>query len=225
MGRFFWVVMAGLAMCGAAEGQPPQLKSFKDEKAFVAAVGPGVLYVSVEGQGRWTVVPAPNGRIFAIGQTTREMLQKGQSILCEVTLDDAGKASAPVTKVVCTSGGGAGVTMPVAEGADVPMSGQPAPRGKRPAGTYVVAGPILKIAGDIVTVMAGKERVEIQVAEDATFLVNTPNIGLAALGDQVEMEGLSAQNGQLQATYLKVKLSNPVVPPQKGKPRSKVAAP
>ena len=230
MARFLWAVVGVAIMCGAgAYAQPPQgnaASKLERIGGVVEGAGPGVLQVLNAHGTRWMVMPAPTGRISVRGDTTRDMLQKGQSVACEVTLDEAGKPTGPVKAVVFTGGGPAGVAMPGAgegEGAAAPAA-KPAPRGKRPAGTYVVSGPIKLVKGDVITVLAGKQRFEIEVAPDATFTVDTPNVGLAAKGDRVEMEGLYLQAGQLQATFLEVKLANPVVPPPpKGKPRPKAA--
>lgn len=226
MGRFFGLVLTAAAACHVASGQVPQVKKLEKTDGVVEATGPGMLLFLDSHGTRWTVAPAPNARVSVLGQTTRDMLQKGQSVSCEVTFDDAGKPAESVKEVVFTGGGAAGVTAAAVNAEGGAPIARPAPRGKRPAGPYVVAGPITRVVDDVITVMAGKERIEMTVAADATFTVNTPNVALASKGDPLQVEGVYMQPGQLQATFLEVKLANPVVPPPpKGKPRVKAAVP
>lgn len=226
MGRFFGAVLTAAVACQVASGQLPEVKKLEKTDGVVEAAGPGVLMFLDSHGSRWTVAPAPNARVSVVGQTTRDMLQKGQAVSCEVTFDDAGKASEPVKEVVFTGGGAGGVTLP-GENAEAPAANsKKRPRGKRGAGRYVVSGPITRVVDDVITVMAGKERIEFAVAADATFAVNTPNVALASKGDPVSVEGVYVQAGQLQATWLEIKLANPVVaPPPRGKPRPKAVAP
>jgi hypothetical protein len=224
MERFFglrrtWLVALAVAFAtaGAADlrAQPGgvQLKSLdeKEKEGDVAEVGPGVLQLRLpKGGTLWQAIPAPNAVIEVTGQASREMLQPKQFVSCAVVLDELGKVTAPATQVIFPGGGTPGV---IAGGLGIAEPGAKKVGGKRPAGSYLVAGTIKQIDGDVVTVLAGRERFEITVPEDCELLVKTGNVMLAAPGDDVEVDGKYQQKGQLYVTSLKIKLSNPVAPP------------
>jgi len=69
----------------------------------------------------------------------------------------------------------------------------------------------------VVTVQAGRDRFDITVPPETELLVKTTNYTLATPGDQVEVEGIYIQKGQLQATTLSITLANPVTPPTKSR--------
>ena len=94
--------------------------------------------------------------------------------------------------------------------------------GKRPAGSYLVAGTIKQVEGDVITVIAGREKFDITVPPEAELVVRSTNVGLASPGDRVEVEGKYYQKGQLLVSALKITLSNPVAPPP---PKNKARRP
>ena len=76
---------------------------------------------------------------------------------------------------------------------------------------------------DTIAVLAGRERIELELAADATFGLETTNIGLASRGDRVVIEGVYAEPGQLYTTWLEIVLANPLDPPAAGRPRARAA--
>jgi hypothetical protein len=205
---------AVIAWPGTAAGQQPQKLSAEDGKGTVDAVAPGMLRLRLKGGEFWNVVPAPNASVSVVGTAAREMLQPGQFVSCSLALDEFGKVSAPVPQIIFPGGGMPGV---VAGGLGIAEPGAKRVAGKRPAGTYLVSGPIKLVEDDIVTVQAGRDRFEIPVPAETELLVKTTNFSLASAGDQVEVEGLYVRKGELQATTLAITLANPVTPPSKNR--------
>lgn len=191
-------------------GPQPQRLAPDEGKGTVEAIGPGMLRLKLKGGNSWLVVPAPNAQITVEGKAAREMLQPGQFVSCAVSLDEFGKAAEPVAQVVFPGGGAPGV---VAGGLGIAEPGAKRAAGKRAAGLYLVSGTIKHVEDEAVTVQVGRERFELRVPADASLLVKTTNVTLATAGDEVEVEGLYRQPGELQATLLAIKLSKPVMPP------------
>jgi hypothetical protein len=217
-----WAVFAAglLAMAvwpGPAVAQPrpqPKTLSAEDGKGTVDAVMPGMIRLRLKGGEFWNVVPAPNARVSVVGTAAREMLQPGQFVSCSLMLDEFGKVAAPAAQITFPGGGLPGV---VAGGLGLAEPGAKRVPGKREAGTYLVSGPIKLVADDVVTVQAGRDRFEITVPPETELLVKTTNYTLATPGDEVEVEGLYIQKGQLQATTLSITLANPLTPPTKNR--------
>lgn len=211
-------VAAGVPMMTTAWAQPgrggpqPQTLSAEDGRGTVDAVGPGVLRLRLKGGEFWTVVPAPNARVSVVGSASREMLQEGQFVSCSLSLDEFGKVSAPPVKIVFPGGGTPGV---IAGGLGIAEPNAKRVSGRRPAGTYLVSGTIRRFEDGTISVLAGKERFEIPVADDVELSVQTNNAGLISAGDAVEVEGRYLRRGELQATSLAVTLRQPVTPPSK----------
>jgi hypothetical protein len=196
-------------------GPQPQKLAADEGKGTIEAIGPGMLRLKLKGGNSWLVLPAPNAKIAVEGTAAREMLQPGQFVSCAVSLDEFGKAAEPVMQVIFPGGGAPGV---VAGGLGIAEAGAKRVAGKRPAGTYLVSGTIKQVEDEAVTVQVGRERFELQVPADAALVVKTTNVALAAAGDEVEVEGLYRQPGELQATLLSIRLAKPVAPPP-AKPR------
>lgn len=222
-----WVTL--LALAGEAPAQPgrggpqPQRLTAEDGQGTVDAIGPGMLRLRLKGGEFWAVVPAPGAQVKVTGVASRQMLQPGQFVSCSLTLDEFGKVTDPPAQVIFPGGGTPGV---VAGGIGVAEPGAKRVSGRRPAGTYLVLGTIKSVAEDAITVQAGKDRFEIPVPDGVELIVQTNNIGLAATGDAVEVEGLYVRRGELQATNLSIKLEQPVAPPAKGRgPARKPARP
>ncbi|NDC53909.1 MAG: hypothetical protein EBZ74_06350 [Planctomycetia bacterium] len=211
-----WSAPAG----GQQPGPPGQLKSLtKDEQiGQVVEIGPGVLQLRLpKGGNLWQAVPAPDAKIEVTGRASREMLQPKQFVTCTVSLDELGKVTEPALQVAFTDGGAPGV---MAGGLGVAEAGAKRLAGRRPAGSYLVCGTIKRVEGDVVTVLAGREKFDIPVPPEADLVVRSGNVGLAAPGDEVEVEGRYYQQGQLIVTALKITLANQLAPPPpKNKPR------
>jgi len=150
------------------------------------------------------------GEIEVTGKASREMLQPKQFINCTVSLDEFGKVTEPALQLAFTDGGTPGV---MAGGLGIAEPGAKRVAGKRPAGSYLVAGTIKQVEGDVITVIAGREKFDITVPPEAELVVRSTNVGLASPDDHVEVEGKYYQKGQLLVSALKITLSNPVVPP------------
>lgn len=223
-GRRVAVIAMALALVTAAghaaRAQPPgQLKSLEKEQQVgqVVEVGPGILKLRLPMGGElWNAVPAPNAKIEVTGKASREMLQPKQFISCAVSLDEFGKATAPVLQVSFTGGGTPGV---MAGGLGIAEPGAKRFAGKRPAATYTVAGTIKHVEGDVVTVVAGRDKFDLTVPPEAELVVRSTNVGLASRGDICEAEGQYYQPPQLMVSSLKITLANPVTPPSKNKVR------
>ncbi len=226
-GRRVVVIALALALGAAsslpARGQPPgQLKSLDKEQQVgqVVEVGPGVLKLRLPMGGElWNAMPAPNAKIEVTGKATREMLQPKQFISCAVSLDEFGKVTEPVLQLSFTDGGTPGV---MAGGLGIAEPGAKRFSGKRPAGMYTVSGTIKLVQGDVVTVIAGREKFDLTVPAEAELLVRSTNVGLASRGDVCEAEGQYYQPPQLLVSSLKITLANPVSPPQ---PKNKARRP
>jgi len=217
---------AVVAVVGPAElrGQQPgaagQVKTLGREERIgqLVEAGPGRLQLRLPKGGElWQAIPAPNATIEVTGRASREMLQPKQFVNCAVTLDALGKVTEPVLQLAFTDGGTPGV---MAGGLGVADPKAKRVAGKRPEGSYLLAGTIQRVEGDVVTVAAGRERFDVTVPPEAELVVRSANVGLAAPGDDVEVEGQYYQKGQLILTSLKVTLAKPVSPPPaKNKPR------
>ena len=209
------VLAIGATAARPAAAQPPgQLKSLDKEQQVgqVVEVGPGILKLRLPMGGElWNAMPAPNAKIEVTGKASREMLQPKQFISCAVSLDEFGKVTEPVLQVSFTDGGTPGV---MAGGLGIAEPGAKRFSGKRPAGTYTVAGTIKLVQGDVVTVIAGREKFDLTVPAEAELLVRSTNVGLASRGDVCEAEGQYYQPPQLLVSSLKITLANPVSPPQ-----------
>jgi hypothetical protein len=209
------VLAAGLAWPCTASAQPrqqPKKLGGEDGKGTVDAVAPGMIRLRLKGGEFWTVVPAPDATVTVVGTAAREMLQPGQFVACSLTLDAFGKVAAPVTQILFPGGGMPGV---VAGGLGIPEAGAKRMPGRRPAGTYLVSGPIKLVTDDVVTVQAGRDRFEFPVPAETELVVRTTNFGIASSGDQVEVEGLYINKGELQASSLAITLASPLTPPAK----------
>lgn len=206
-----------------AAAQPPgQLKSLDREHQVgqVVEVGPGFLKLRLPMGGElWHAMPAPNAKIEVTGKASREMLQPKQFISCVVSLDEFGKVTEPVLQLAFTDGGTPGV---MAGGLGIAEAGAKRFSGKRPAGTYTVAGTIKHVEGDVVTVVAGRDKFDLSVPPEAELLVRSTNVGLASRGDVCEAEGQYYQPPQLLVSSLKITLANPLTPPP---PKGKVRRP
>ena len=227
-GRPRVVAVAFACLIGIADGplalaQPPgQLKSLEKEEQLgqVVEVGPGMLQLRLPTGGNlWQAMPAPNAKIEVTGKASREMLQPKQFVNCVVSLDEFGKVTEPALQLAFTDGGTPGV---MAGGLGIAEAGAKRVAGKRPAGSYLVAGTIKQVEGDVITVIAGREKFDITVPPEAELVVRSTNVGLASPGDHVEVEGKYYQKGQLLVSALKITLSNPVVPPP---PKNKARRP
>ena len=210
-------LLAAAAFAAGVEAlaQPqPQKLAAEDGIGTVDAIGQGMLRLRLKGGEFWTVVPAPNAQIEVVGTASREMLQPGQFVACSLQIDEFGKAAEPVTQITFPGGGMPGV---VAGGLRIADPGAKRVGGKRPAGTYLVAGPIKLVKDDVITVQAGKDRFEITVPPATELLVKTTNFMMASQGDKVEVEGQYLQKGELQATALTITLAKPVSPPSKNR--------
>jgi hypothetical protein len=203
--------------------QPPgPLKSLEKENqnGQVIEVGPGMLRLRLpHGGNEWQAMPAPNAKIEVTGKASREMLQPKQFVNIAITLDEFGKVTEPALQVAFTDGGAPGV---MAGGLGIADAGAKRFSGKRPAGTYLLAGTIKDVEGDVVTIIAGREKFDVTVPAEAELVVRSANVSLAAPGDHVEAEGQYYQLGKLLVTSLKITLANPVVPPP---PKNKARRP
>ena len=203
--------------------QPPgPLKSLEkdDQHGQVIEVGPGMLRLRLpHGGNEWQAMPAPNAKIEVTGKASREMLQPKQFVNIAITLDEFGKVTEPALQVAFTDGGTPGV---MAGGLGIADAGAKRFSGKRPAGTYLLAGTIKDVEGDVVTIIAGREKFDVTVPAEAELVVRSANVSLAAPGDQVEAEGQYYQLGKLLVTSLKITLANPVMPPP---PKNKARRP
>ncbi len=212
---------AGIAPAQPVPGQPFPLD--RDDRAgTVLQVVPGRIQVRLKNSGEiWVVAPAPNGTIEVSGSASRAMLQPKQFVQCSVDLDAFGTVTAPVAKIIFPGGGRPGI---VAGGLGIPEPN--AKRGgKRPAGTYLISGLIRQFEGDTITILIGKDRFVIPIAEDADLTVAAANLGLATPGDDVELEGQCYPEGQLLASSIKVALANPLSPPTPKNRAAKQSAP
>ncbi len=222
LAAFVWIVVGA----GAALAQPagPQRLDRADRVGTVMALAPGRLQVRLKNTGDlWVVAAAPGATVEVTGTAAREMLMPKQFVECSVELDEFGKVTQPVAKVIFPGGGTPGVTGNASGPTDPKAKRAP---GKRPAGTYLVSGFIKSVEGDEITVQIGRDRFEIPVAADAELEVATANIAVAAVGDEVELDGEYLQKGQLIASSIKVTLTNPLMPPPaKGKGRRPAATP
>jgi hypothetical protein len=194
--------------------QPPgPLKSLEkeDQNGQVIEVGPGMLKLRLpSGGNEWHAMPAPNAKIEVTGKASREMLQPKQFVNIAITLDEFGKVTEPALQVAFTDGGAPGV---MAGGLGIADAGAKRFSGKRPAGAYLLAGTIKEVEGDVVTIIAGREKFDVTVPAEAELVVRSANVSLAAPGDHVEAEGQYYQRGKLLVTSLKITLANPVMPP------------
>jgi len=209
------VIALALGAAGSsAPGQPPgQLKSLeeKEKQGQVVEVGPGMLQLRLPMGGElWQAMPGPNAKIEVTGKASREMLQPKQFINCSISLDEFGELTGPALQLVFTDGGTPGV---MAGGLGIAEPGAKRFAGKRPAGTYLLAGTIKQVEGDLVTVLAGREKFDVTVPAEAELLVRSTNIGLASPGDRVEVEGRYYQRGKVLLSELTITLTKPVEPP------------
>lgn len=221
-----WIAAAAawhLVTPAAAPAQQWQTLPQEERQGVIVDVGPGMLQVRLPKDGAtiWTVAPAPNLRVDVTGAASREMLQPGQFVSASVSIDERGDASEPVTRLVFPGGGVPGVTAP-----GIGDQGGKRLPGRRPAGMYLVSGPIKQVKDDLITIQAGREKFDVTVPDTAELVVNTSDMSLVGRGDSVELEGRFVQRGQLQATALTVRLANPVSPPpKKGVRRPEKTAP
>jgi hypothetical protein len=203
--------------------QPPgPLKSLEkeDQHGQVIEVGPGMLKLRLpSGGNEWQAMPAPNAKIEVTGKASRDMLQPKQFVNIAITLDEFGKVTEPALQVAFTDGGAPGV---MAGGLGIADAGAKRFSGKRPAGAYLLAGTIKEVEGDVVTIIAGREKFDVTVPAEAELVVRSANVSLAAPGDHVEAEGQYYQRGKLLVTSLKITLANPVMPPP---PKNKARRP
>ena len=209
------VFSAGLAL---AQPAGPQRLEKADRVGTLMAIAPGRLQVRLKNTGElWVVAAAPGATVEVIGTAAREMLMPKQFVECSVDLDDFGKVTQPIAKVIFPGGGTPGVVGNASGIADPKAKRSP---GKRPAGTYLVSGFIKSVDGDEITVQVGRDRFEIPLAADAELEVATSSLAVAGVGDEVELEGEYFQKFQLIASSIKVTLTNPLMPPPaKGKGR------
>jgi len=216
----------GLFGVGPATAQPPgpQRLDRADRVGTLMAIAPGRLQVRLKNTGdTWIVAAAPGATVEVTGTAAREMLIPKQFVECSVELDEFGKVTQPVEKVIFPGTGTPGVTGNASGLAD-PKARRAG--GKRPAGTYLVSGLIKSVDGDRIVIQVGRDRFEIPVAPEAELEVATANLAVAGVGDDVELDGEYLQKGQLLASSIKVTLVNPLMPPPpKGKGRRPAATP
>jgi len=204
-----------------AFGQGPprgQLQQLDRETGVgtVDAVAPGMMRLKLKGDELWTVVPAPTAKVEVVGTAAREMLQAGTFVVCAVQLDEQGKVTDPPARITFPGTGTPGVT---AGGLGIAEPGAKRQAGKRPAGIYLVAGTIKAATDDVVTVQAGREKIDVPVTPETELLVNTQDCSIVEPGDKVTVEGQYYRRGELQATVLTITRTNPLMPPPKKGPR------
>ncbi|MCX7404176.1 MAG: hypothetical protein NT089_00390 [Planctomycetia bacterium] len=194
----------------------PQLRKLhpNDGRGTVESVGQGMLRLRLKEGELWHVVPARTATIEVVGTASRELLQPGQFIICGVKIDEFGKVIEPAARITFPGGG---VPSIVAGGLGLVDPGVKRISGRRPAGSYMLAGNIQLVQDAVVTMQIGNEKFEITVPADAELLVHTRNFSLAAPGDIVAVRGEYYQRGQLSATLLKITLAQPVMLPTKNK--------
>lgn len=217
-------LVAVLAGPGLAQPAGPQRLDQADRVGTVMAIAPGRIQVRLKNSGDlWIVAVAPGASVEVTGTASREMLMPKQFVECSVDLDEFGKVTQPIGKVIFPGGGTPGVVGSASGATDPKAKRSP---GKRPAGNYLVSGFIKSVDGDVIIVQVGRDRFEIPVAADAELEVATANLAIATVGDDVELEGEYLQKGQLLASSIKVTLTNPLMPPPaKGKGKRPVASP
>ena len=218
-----WLGALVVLVCAAspAAGQDQQTLPPGDRTGKVMGVGPAGMQVRLLNSGKELLVaPARDASVEVTGSAAREMLAPKQFVQVAVELDDFGKVSQPVEKVTFPGGGTPGVT---GAGIGAGETKGKRPPGKRPAGSYLVSGFIKSADGDGFVVQVGRDRFDIPLAPEAELEVRTANLGLATVGDDVELEGMFVQETQLLASSIKVTLANPLAPPQKGKRRPPAA--
>jgi hypothetical protein len=208
------------------QGQPRgQLQQLDKETGTgtVDAVAPGMMRFKLKGNELWTVVLAPAAKVEVVGTAAREMLQAGTFVVCSVQLDEQGKVTDPPARITFPGGGTPGVT---AGGLGIAEPGAKRLAGRRPAGLYLVAGPIKTATDDSITVQAGRDKIDVPVTAETELLVNTQDCSIVEPGDAVTVEGQYYRRGELQATVLTITRANPLMPPpKKGQRRPAKAAP
>jgi len=211
---------------GPTLAQPagPQRLDRADREGTLMAIAPGRLQVRVKNSGdTWIVAAAPGATVEVSGTAARAMLMPKQFVECSVELDELGKVTQPVEKVIFPGSGTPGVTGNASGFSETKAK---RPGGKRPPGTYLVSGFIKSVDGDRIVVQIGRDRFEIPVAPEAELEVATANLAVAGIGDDVELDGEYLQKGQLLASSIKVTLVNPLMPPPpKGKGRRPATPP
>lgn len=166
----------------------------------------------------------PQSIVKVRGQADPDYLGVGTPVACEVSLDEAGKPTAPVAKVYVMPDEPPGVYLDDGN-PETPL--QPTPR-KRPAGTYRVVGPIRTVLPEGgYLVVAGSERFTLEFAPDTTPLVDSRNVALATPGAQVKVTGKYQDPGivagqqvpplQAWAEEIEIDLQEPL--PYRGKKR------
>ena len=216
----------GLFGAGPVAAQPagPQRLDRADREGTLMAIAPGRLQVRLKNTGdTWIVAAAPGATVEVSGTAARAMLMPKQFVECSVELDEFGKVTQPVEKVIFPGSGTPGVTGNASGFSETKAK---RPGGKRPPGTYLVSGFIKSVDGDQIVVQIGRDRFEIPVAPEAELEVATANLAVAGIGDDVELDGEYLQKGQLLASSIKVTLVNPLMPPPpKGKGRRPTTPP
>ena len=194
----------------------PQLRKLhpNDGRGTVEMVTPGMLRLRLKAGEFWNVVPAANADIQVVGTASRELLQAGQFVNCDIKIDEFGKVIEPATRVTFTGGG---VPSIVAPGLGILEPGTKRISGRRPAGSYLVSGTIKFMNENSMTLQIGSEKFEITVPAEAELLVNTRNVGLSSVGDAVQVRGEYYEKGQLRAPMMKITLAKPVAPPEKNR--------
>ncbi len=200
---------------GPPRGQLQQLDK-ETGVGTVDAVAPGMMQLKLKGNEIWTVVPSPTAKIEVVGTAAREMLQAGTFVVCAVQFDEQGKVTEPPTRITFPGGGTPGV---MAGGLGLAEPGAKRLPGKRPAGSYLVAGPIKTVTDDVVTVQAGREKIDVPFTPETELLVNTQDCSIVEPGDKVTVEGQYYRRGELQATVMTITRLNPLMPPPKKGPR------
>ena len=111
--RTILCAFVGMVFCaGPALAQPagPQRLDQADRVGTLMAIAPGRLQVRLKNTGDlWIVAAAPGATVEVNGTAAREMLMPKQFVECSVDLDDFGKVTQPIAKVIFPGGGTPGV--------------------------------------------------------------------------------------------------------------------
>jgi hypothetical protein len=215
-------MIAMFAPAARAQQATPLPKDFDKVKGeFESIAGNGM--ICVLNGNRMFVRFDKKSKVYVTGTATVDALEKGMFVKFSATLDRHGKGTEPIKALVIFTPDadhpvgviltGSGPTNAFEESNPTKKKGPPPL-----ISMYDVAGRILVIHNNLLTVDCDGKKVRVEVAPDATVKLDATDPFWASSGDIITIKGSVDQppHGVVLAENVYIKLANPLVSRRKG---------
>ncbi|QDU96836.1 hypothetical protein [Lignipirellula cremea] len=197
----------------APVGQEKPSVRWKGEGEYVGRQG-NVIAVKTEEGDQWlALLPENKQGVSLVGPADRNFLQRGMLVKFRAVFNASGvllSALDEITIITPREDDQIGVKP---EGA--PIGGEPLfgeTKAKVATVTCTVVGRLGRIAGDQITIAAGRSNIVAELSPKAAIRVDVADVSAAQPGDKVRLEGMHypGREGQLFASTILITAANPL---------------